>query len=236
MSFRFVAFSLLLLSAAALGARGFAQEPGKGAPATAPAKREKKDGIESKPASAPADAKLTREERKKVLDLLALAQKETLDAVESLSDAQWTFKPAPEKWSVGEVVEHLLLIEESRVPAVEAKLAEKPEANWQEKKIASTEMLEMALVNRSVKVQAPEAFQPTGKLARKDAIERYKNARAKLVELVSRPDIEPKSHFFQHPFFGTLNGYQAFLGVGLHNRRHNQQIAEVKATAGYPTK
>jgi hypothetical protein len=47
-----------------------------------------------------------------------------------------------------------------------------------------------------------------------------------------------KEHTADHPFavFGTLNAYQWLIYIPLHNIRHNQQIAEVKASAGYPGK
>ena len=34
--------------------------------------------------------------------------------------------------------------------------------------------------------------------------------------------------------FGTLNAYQWLIYIPLHNLRHEKQIAEVKATKGYP--
>ena len=45
-----------------------------------------------------------------------------------------------------------------------------------------------------------------------------------------------KEHTLVHPFpvFGTLNAYQWLIYVPLHTMRHCDQIAEVKATAGYP--
>jgi hypothetical protein len=45
-----------------------------------------------------------------------------------------------------------------------------------------------------------------------------------------------KEHTVEHPFpiFGTLNAYQWLIYVPLHTMRHDKQIAEVKATAGYP--
>jgi hypothetical protein len=47
-----------------------------------------------------------------------------------------------------------------------------------------------------------------------------------------------KEHNSDHPFpvFKTLNAYQWLLYIPLHNLRHDQQIAEVKATPGYPSK
>ena len=46
-----------------------------------------------------------------------------------------------------------------------------------------------------------------------------------------------KEHNSEHPFpvFNRLNAYQWLLYIPLHNLRHDQQIAEVKATPGYPS-
>jgi hypothetical protein len=45
-----------------------------------------------------------------------------------------------------------------------------------------------------------------------------------------------KEHTVDHPFpiFGTLNAYQWLIYIPLHNMRHDQQIAEVKASPGFP--
>ena len=63
-------------------------------------------------AQAPApDAAMTRVERVELIDLLHKTEKEFMDAVESVSDAQWTFKAGADRWSIGEVAEHLVLAE-----------------------------------------------------------------------------------------------------------------------------
>jgi hypothetical protein len=43
-----------------------------------------------------------------------------------------------------------------------------------------------------------------------------------------------KAHTAPNPFFGDLNAHQWLLYIPLHHLRHNQQIAEVKATPGFP--
>ena len=54
----------------------------------------------------------------------------TRDAVEAstkgLTDAQWTFKAAPEKWSVAQVVEHLALAEDLFFDTVSQKVMSSP--------------------------------------------------------------------------------------------------------------
>jgi DinB superfamily len=58
------------------------------------------------------EGKISVDQRAKVIKLLKDSQAETLEALEKLSDAQLKFKPAPERWSVLECAEHIMLSEE----------------------------------------------------------------------------------------------------------------------------
>jgi uncharacterized damage-inducible protein DinB len=188
--------------------------------------------------AAPDDARMSAEERAKVIKYMVDSQKELLASIEGLSEAQWKFKPAPEKWSVGEVAEHILLAEGLLFSAVERALAAKPNPDWEAKTKGKTQFLERALVNRTTKAQAPEAIVPTGKLSRDEVIAKFNEARAKTLKFASTTDLPLKEHTVEHPFpvFNTLNAYQWLIYIPLHNLRHNQQIAEVKADPQFPKK
>ena len=43
---------------------------------------------------------------------LESTKKGVVDATKGLSDAQWNFKPAPDRWSIAEVMEHLAAAED----------------------------------------------------------------------------------------------------------------------------
>jgi len=182
------------------------------------------------------EGRLTAEERAKVIKLLLDSQKELLASVENLSDAQWTYKPAPERWSVGEVAEHIYLAEGLLFAAVEKALAAPLNPDWEAKTRGKTEFLERVMVNRTTKAQAPEQIVPTGKLSRAEVISRFKEVRAKTLKFAEQTDLPLKAHTLDHPFpvFNTLNAYQWLIYIPLHNLRHNQQIAEVKASSGFP--
>ncbi len=185
------------------------------------------------PAAEPA---MTPEERAKAIKLMRDSQKEFLEAVEKLSEAQWAYKPAPERWSVGEVAEHIMLSEGLLFGTVQKALAEKPNPDWEAKTAGKNEFLERALLNRERKAQAPEALKPQGKWTKAEILARFKEARAKTLKFTEETNAPMKEHTLDHPFpvFGTLNAYQWLIYVPLHNMRHNQQIAEVKADAGFP--
>lgn len=58
-----------------------------------------------------ADAHVTAEERTKVINWLEESRKEFLAAIDGVTEEQWKWKPAPERWSVGETAEHIVLAE-----------------------------------------------------------------------------------------------------------------------------
>jgi hypothetical protein len=185
-----------------------------------------------------AATRMSADERAKVVKYLADSETEFLRSIENVSEAQWRFKPAPEKWSVGEVAEHIVLAESLLFANVEKAMASNANPAWQEQTKGKTEFLERVLLNRNGKAQAPEAIVPTGKLSRDEVIAQFKAVRAKTTNFVRTTDLSLKDHTAEHPFkiFGTLNAYQWLIYIPLHNLRHDQQIAEVKAWNGYPAK
>ena len=179
---------------------------------------------------------LTTEERAHAIQLLQDSQKEFLALVDGLTDAQWTYKPAPDRWSVGETAEHIVLAEGLLYGSVEKAVASPPNPDWESKTRGKTEFLEKVMVDRSHKAQAPEAIQPHAQLSREEVVQRYKEVRARTLKFIEETEVPLKEHTVDHPFpvFGTLNAYQWLIYIPLHNMRHDQQIAEVKASPGFP--
>lgn len=187
----------------------------------------------SQPAS---DPHMTSEERAKVVKLLLDTQKEYLDSLENLTDEQWKYKPSPFKWSVGEVAEHIVITEAALFARVEQAIAQQPNPDWESKTTGKDAFIEKVLPSRDRKAQAPIEIRPTGKLSREEVIRRYKAVRAKTLEFAQKTDLPLKAHTVEHPFpaFNTLNAYDWLIYIPMHNLRHDKQIAEVKASAGYP--
>lgn len=190
------------------------------------------------PALAQTEPKMTMEERAKLIQWLNESQAETIAAVEKLSDAQWSWKAAPEKWSVGECVEHIMLAESTLMAQAEKALAAPPNPDWAEKTKGKAEFIERVMVKRQGKAQAPEAIVPMGKIARAELMKKLREARARTLKFAETTQLPLKAHTSEHPFpvFGTLNAYQWVIYIPLHNIRHNQQIAEVKANLNFPQK
>jgi hypothetical protein len=163
---------------------------------------------------------------------LAETQKGLVDAVRGFTDAQWKFKPAPDRWSAAEIVEHVALIEDVVHGVLEKIPQAPPPAAGRD--VQHIDQMLLAKVNdRSTKFQAPEAAKPTSRWTPADALDHFRAGRARTTELLTTtPGL--RAHAIAHPVFGSMDGYQWVLAVAAHAARHTQQILEVKADANFP--
>jgi hypothetical protein len=179
---------------------------------------------------------LSRKDRDFAMSHLHATRKLLLDATANLTPAQWTFKAAPEKWSIAECAEHLATSETFLWGLVEKMVAD-PAASAEE--IAKTKDKDAAVVksvpDRSSKFQAPEPIKPK-KLAADptEYLAKFKAARDQHILYMEKSNDSLRDKVMPHPAMGPLDAYQWVLLLSAHTERHVLQIQEVKAAAGYP--
>jgi uncharacterized damage-inducible protein DinB len=136
-----------------------------------------------------------------------------LGAPEGLSEAQASWKPQPDEWSVKEVLRHVCAAERSVVEVVTSLAAgATPQGG------------------RETGRQDPDESATLGEL-----VDRLRGERQRLLAFLdSLPPSADLSVTFPHPFFGPLNfkGWVAFQRV--HDGDHINQIESIKATNGFP--
>ena len=176
---------------------------------------------------------VTVEEQSKASQYLAATRDDLAKAFQGLSATQWTFKPAANRWSIAEVVEHLV-VAEGRVQARFAQWPEGAEESNPERTPSEMDARIIAEVPvRSKSIQAPPLLFPTGQWSTTEALERLLYARNETLRLLeSTPAL--RAYSMQHPVFGPWDGYQWLLAVAAHSERHIDQIREVKACSGFP--
>jgi hypothetical protein len=179
---------------------------------------------------------MTVEERVKLIRWLEESHLEFLSAVENLSEAQWRWKPSSERWSVAETAEHIVLTEAALFARVQWTITRSADAGWEEKTTGKTEFIERVMAPRAGRAQAPEALIPRGPITAAQVRERFEQQRIAIVKFAKETNVALKTFTAMHPMpvFGVLNAYQWLIYALLHTIRHNKQIAEVKATPGYP--
>ena len=144
-------------------------------------------------------------------------------------------RPAPDRWSVAEVLEHLARIEEQLTRLLSAKLSEAQSTGALGTESETSSVVDprvhRAVLDRERRIIAGDRVLPRGELDSAAALVALEAARAKLRDLLMSYDgiaIAAVSH--PHPVFGPIDAYQWFAFVGSHEARHAAQIREVGAT------
>jgi DinB superfamily len=183
-----------------------------------------------------ADQTLTRAERDHAIAELESSRKVFLEATSGLSEAQWNFKPAPDRWSVAECAEHIGVTEAFILKMITEQALKGPAEPEKRAEVQGKDSsIMVTAVDRSAKFKAPEVIQPTRRWATSGEI--TKNVlenRARTIEFVSTTHEDLREHFMDHPVFKTLDTYQWILLTSAHMRRHTAQILEVKADPNFP--
>jgi hypothetical protein len=178
---------------------------------------------------------LTPQEREFAIKQFETTRDNFLKSISGLSEKQWTFKPAPDRWSVAEVAEHIT-VSETTIFGLVTKLMQGP-ADAQKRDLVKgkDELIIEKVPDRSHKVQAPEILRPTGRFATEaDLTKAFQDARKGNVDYIRTTNDDLRDHFFDHPVLGTLDGYQWLLLISAHSARHTAQIEEVKADPNFP--
>jgi hypothetical protein len=192
--------------------------------------------------AADATGKLTDTEKTELLSLLDSTAKDFLALVDGVTEEQWKWKSSPDRWSVGECAEHVILSERMLYQTALDALKSPADPEWATKTDGKVDFLKKVMPNRNPGgaggAKAPQEIVPTGSLTRDEVVRRFNDSRVEIRTFVAALDQSAKEHIVVHPFpvFGPLNAYDWLIYVPLHTIRHSRQIIEVQQTAGYPAK
>jgi uncharacterized damage-inducible protein DinB len=177
---------------------------------------------------------LTDQERESLGKHLQQTRQAFLDSIAGLSEAQWTFKAGPDRWSIAEVAEHIAVSETVILQLVTDKILKGPAVPREPNPVPDEKLL-AALQDRTSKFQAPEMLKPTNRWSTREALTKdFIAAREKTAEYVKTTTDDLHGHTGPHPVFKNLDGYQWVLLLSGHSARHTAQIQEVKESPGYP--
>lgn len=177
---------------------------------------------------------VTQTDNQKMAMELERTQARLLASVDGLSDAQWNFKPAPDRWSVAECVEHITAAEPMIRGMIAGALKKELTPEMVTAGAQKDEMLSKGLIDRSQKFKAPEPLIPTNRYGTAAAaVAAFNKERAETIQLASS-DVNLRTHGDNHFLFGPLDAYGWFLFLSGHSERHTLQIDEVKAHADFP--
>lgn len=174
-------------------------------------------------------------ERQLVLDQIASSEARLLELTDGLAPEQWQFRETPERWSIAENIEHVILFEQFLTGVIAKTLQQAAEP---EKK-AFAPAKEAAVLNiangRDTRFNAREVVLPTGRWPDMgEMIAELRKTRAKTIAFVIGLEGDLRGHFFAHVALGDLDCYQWLVVMAQHGARHAKQIEQVMGDPGYP--
>ncbi len=152
-------------------------------------------------------------------------------AVEAIAAADRERRPAPDRWSVAEVLEHLAIVE-VRVTSRMREGLEAAQAAGMAADDATSSVVDPSFLarahDRSRRFKTGEHAEPRGGITSSEAWTKLEAARQEFLTLLERADgLDVSGIASQHPAFGTLNFHQWAVFLGAHDARHALQIREM---------
>lgn len=177
---------------------------------------------------------LTQAEKDRALQYLESTKANLLEATKGLTQTQWDFKPASDRWSIAQVMEHIAASEDFIRDSL---IKEKVMVSAQGQPDRDVKKIDEAVVtmipDRSHKAQAPDPLQPRNRFGSPhDSLEHFLVSRA-TTEHYLKTTAGLRDHVMDGPV-GKMDGYEFVLFIAAHCERHTKQIEEVKADPNFP--
>jgi hypothetical protein len=172
---------------------------------------------------------LTPEQIAKASRHLIQTRDALLESVAGLSAAQWEFKPAPDRWSVAEILEHIILVETAILQNVRATMdAPLAPPEWE-----PSQANQICGSPGSAEVYRATTAMPDWAMEHDGSGAIFLDRREQNLQMLT-PGLL-RGRVIPHPALGPWDGYQWLLAAGSHCSRHTAQICEVKDEPGFPS-
>ena len=187
-------------------------------------------------AQAPGPKVFTEKDREFALKYLNDTRDDFVKQLTGLSDAQLNFRSAEGRWTIGEIAEHIIIVENGLRGMVEAGMKSPVPAAKDEYPRMLDLAIILAITNRQHKFTAPEQVRPNGRWKTvADLLANFETTRKTSIDYMKNMKEDMRAHFPNMPM-GKMDAFQGFLFMVGHSERHLAQLKEVKADPKYPAK
>jgi DinB superfamily len=173
-------------------------------------------------------ASMTTEDRDHLVAHLEMTETWLASELSGLSDAQLKFRPAPGKWTILDVVEHLTLSEPGYWDDLKGSM-KGPPGKSKHRDAGDLYVLWYG-IDRTNKQKTSQAEEPKGTLTDvKAGLKAIEKLHSEMLEYARTTDEDLRGHMY-----GYHDVYQWFIMISTHKQRHILQIREVKASPQFP--
>jgi hypothetical protein len=173
-----------------------------------------------------------------VVEVLERTRDAFVNATHDLSEAQYQFKPGPDAWSIGQIVEHVALADLRILDLVTNKLPQAPAPGAEKiRGPGRFARLDAVVPSREQRrIAAPEMLMPKGTWASPEvSLAAFVEARNQAIAATAAAEADTLEHVLPHRFFGDFDLEEWVYFMAQHSARHTVQVIEIKHAAGFPT-
>ncbi len=178
--------------------------------------------------------KMTPAERELLLKNLEESRERLLLMAKNLSREQLHYRPAADRWTVAECVEHIATVEARVLVAIQKALEAGPDSSKRSVMEGKDDALVAGVVARVARFKAPEPLVPTGRWPDEQLLKEFEGTRQQTRAFAASTTADLRRHFYKHPALGDLDLYQWMLLIAGHCDRHRVQSEEVMASPDFP--
>jgi uncharacterized damage-inducible protein DinB len=154
-----------------------------------------------------------------------------LESIAEMTEEEAHLRPAPDRWSVLETVEHLTTAEGIQLKLLQTQRKPRPAD------APNRELVFLAVVaERTNKMQSPDAAVPNGRFSSLHAAAtQFKTTRAAVIQFldqVAAEDLRSTEVRHPHPAAGMVSTCEMLIIMAKHAERHAKQIEEILAVLG----
>jgi len=150
------------------------------------------------------------------------------DEVSGLNPKQLAFQPGPDRWSIGQVLEHLVVVAPIYWKDMQTALARPPRGG---SAMSDADVLWYGIDRTRPDVAIPTERPPGQLRDLHTALEQYRKHHDRLVEYVKTTRDDLRGHIVERQ---QCDAYQWALLISTHEQRHILQIREIKAHPAFP--
>ena len=174
---------------------------------------------------------MTQREREHLVAHLEMTQSWLTDEVSSLSVAQLNYRPAPDRWTVAEVVQHLVVSEPNYWKLLHDALKQPPKKL--NESATDADVLWYGIDRTRHEKTSPDQNPKDQNIDAALALKKFLAMHVQLLAMARSSNEDLRGHAV--PDWG-VDAYQCLLEISTHEQRHILQIREIKASAKFPKK
>lgn len=174
-------------------------------------------------------APMTQRDRENLVSHLQMTESWLVDEVSGLSPAQVNFRLASGKWTVAEVVEHLVIADPTYWQLLQDGMKEPPK--HLEKQATDADVLWYGINRTQHQKTEPRKDPKDQKIDIRQALDNFRKLHSMMLDYARTTDQDLRAHAVQE---WGVDAYQCLLEISTHTQRHILQIREIKADPRFP--